>query len=100
MDIKKGQLIVITTGDYSDYGIRDHMRAERDFNPYVEAQRFMDTGDYLQPPEYDPTGDPDIYGSDDRFLAWCIREGFLSPVAAEEVTELHIGSYGRLELSP
>ena len=98
MKIKKGQIVVITKGEYSDYGLYDHLRALRDFDAYEEAERFKVEGEYLRAPEWDQKGEPGEYGSDDRFLAWLLREGIMEPTK-DEVVELWIGGYGSLEVS-
>ena len=41
--IRKGQIVAITSGDYSDYCLLDHVRALRDFEPVAEAERFKPT---------------------------------------------------------
>lgn len=94
--IKKGEYIAITKGEYSDYCLVDHLRAERDFSPSVEAERFKLEGDFKVPPNYDPDGEPEEWDSEVRFLAWMIREGIVTTV--ENVVELHVGCYGKLDL--
>lgn len=96
MQIKSGQIVAITKGEYSDYCLGDHMRALKDFDSDGEIERFKRDGNYLAVPEWDKSGEPDAYGSDERFLAWLIREGFLEPLPDEVVVELWIGSYGQL----
>ena len=83
--IRKGQIIAITAGDYSDYCLRDHMRALRDFNPVAEAERFKPK-DTRQ----------DYRGEDEEYIAWLIREAIVEPLSVGEVVELHVGSYGCL----
>jgi len=94
--IKKGQIIAISTGEYSDYSVREYVRATRDIDRVAEVKRFKETGPYLAPPSWDEKGDPEEYGSDDRFIAWAIKEGLWEPVEADLITEWWIGSYGRL----
>lgn len=96
MKITKGQIVWVTTGEYSDYGVRDHMRALRDFDNTEEIARFKEEGDYLAVPARGISKKPTIDGADDRYLAWCIREGIMAPMGADEAVELHIGSYGGL----
>lgn len=91
MKISKGQLIAITNGEYSDYCLRDHMRALQDFNAHDEAERFKKTDDYLSKNQYS-AGRPSKYGSDMRFLAWLIRENIVEPLEHGTVVELYIGS--------
>ena len=97
MKIKKGQIVAITTGDFSYYSVNDHLRALRDFDAYEEAERFKREGDYLVPYKYDPNGTPNHSGSTGRFLAWAIREGLMEPTH-DEVVELWIGSSDSLEV--
>jgi hypothetical protein len=99
MKIKQGQVVAITTGEYSDYCLRDHLLALKDFDAKAEAERFKEVGDYFAVPEYDPEGEPETWGCHDRFLAWAIREGLLEPLNDASVVDLHIGSYGELEVN-
>lgn len=98
MKISAGQLIAITNGEYSDYCLRDHVRALKDFDAAREAERFKVEGDYLAPPEWDKNGEPAHYGSDERFIAWMIREGLIEPLDADTVVELWVGAYGELRV--
>ena len=99
MKIRKGQIIALTEGEYSDYNLRDHVRALKDFETGDEIKRFMDSGDYLAPPEYDETGEPTRYGSDDRVIAWAIRNKLSEPLTDSEVVEWYLGAYGDLEVT-
>lgn len=83
--IRKGQIVAITSGDYSDYCLLDHVRALRDFEPVAEAERFKPTS--LR---------TDYRDEDADYLAWLIRETIVEPLPVGEVVELHIGSYGCL----
>ena len=98
MKIKQGQILAITTGVYSDYTLRDHVRALRDFDTASEVGRFVKEGDYIAPPDWDENGEPSIYGSETRFIAWAIREGLIEPLSKNEVIEWHIGSYEQLDI--
>lgn len=83
--IRKGQIIAITDGAYSDYCLRDHMRALRDFDPVAEAERFK------------PTEIREAYSEEDQeYIAWLIREAIVERLPVGEVVELHVGSYGCL----
>lgn len=84
MKISKGQIVAITTGEYSDYCLRDHMRALQDFETGEEMTRFKCETDGKYPSEQA------------GFLAWTIREGILEPIESSEVVEFHIGNYGGL----
>lgn len=97
MEIKKGQFLVITTGEYSDFGIREYVRAMRDFDTKEVSDAFRSSGPYKEVLEWAVDDEPSTYGSDDRFMAWAIREGYFAPVDAAEVQEWHIGSYGHFD---
>ena len=86
MKINKGQIIALTEGEYSDYNLRDHVRALQDFDTTEEIVRFMEIGNYLGGDE------PREYGSDDRFIAWAIREHLIEPLEKNEVVEWHLGA--------
>lgn len=84
MQILKNQIVAITTGEYSDYCLRDHLRALKDFDTAAEISRF----------KKQDTAIVDDYGDQDRFLAWAIREGLMSPLDDASVVEFWIGAYG------
>lgn len=96
MQIMAGQIIALTTGEYSDYGLRDHVRCIRAFESDEIIAEFKETNEYLVPPSWAPEDEPTAYGADDRFIAWLIRLGFIEPLDDDAVVEWHIGSYGRL----
>lgn len=83
--IRKGQIIAITQGAWSDYCLLDHVRALRDFDPIIEAERF-------KPEELRK----DYFNDDEEYVAWLIREAIVEPLPVNEVVELHIGDYGGL----
>lgn len=97
MKVKQMQILAITTGKYSDYTLLDHARALRDFDTTNEISRFVKEGDYLAPAYLN--GDPDVDGSDTRFVAWAVREGLIEPLPENDVIEWHIGEYGELDVS-
>ena len=99
MKIRKGQIIALTGGEYSDYNLRDHVRALKDFETVDEIKRFMGSADYLAPPEYDKNGEPTSYGSDDRFISWAIRNKLIEPLTDNEVVEWYLGAHGTLEVT-
>ena len=84
-DIKKGELITIATGAYSDYSISGVFRVLADFNPQEQMEKFA---------AETPLEDDDTYRDLSEFIAWISRSGLLEPL---ESREWHIGSYGRLE---
>ena len=50
MKINKGQIVAITSGEYSDYCLQEHWLAGRDFNVGQELARFKKTEFYSPPP--------------------------------------------------
>jgi hypothetical protein len=88
MKINKGQIIAITTGEYSDYCLHGHMKALLDFETKLIARDYLK----LNPPtDYD-------WDAHDKFIAWLISEGFVEPLDESCVIEFYIGSYNRLEI--
>ena len=88
MEIKKGQLIAIASGEYSDYYIRDYLRALVDIDTHEVMRLFKSIP---LPKGAKP------YGRQDDFLAWLQAERIVEPSETNEVIEWHIGSYGELE---
>ena len=85
----KGTALILTTGEYSDYGICSTLVTIEDCDLPALAVRFRG-----------PDFDPDDYDhlelkAPDAFAAWLVVEGLAMPMKAETV---HLGSYARLEL--
>ena len=84
MNYKAGALLLITTGEYSDYYPHGIFRAVRDFNIketvalYIEREK-PDTEEYSF--EFD------------KLVAWLSREGYVEDV---QHTELWLGAYSNL----
>lgn len=102
MQIKSGQIVALTTGEYSDYCLNDHMRCMRDFDSDAERAHFLESSPEvaarrakyvkrIAPNQTQVTG---IVWTGDMFIAWLQREGFLEPLE-NEVVELWVpgGSY-------
>ena len=101
MKLTKGQIVALTEGEYSDYGIKDHLRVASDFDIAAAREEFKGTDKYLERPDWeDPKAECDeslwSYGSPDRFIAWLIQRGQLEPLKPDEVVTYHIGRYGHL----
>lgn len=79
MKITKGQIVAITTGEYSDYCLDDHMRASKDFDTAEEIARFKQ--------ECNHRGEE---AGQRPFLAWAIREFLMEPTERDEVRESSI----------
>lgn len=94
MQVKQGQILAVTQGEYSDYCLKDHFRALVDF----------DTNEFIQKyKEQFPDGDSDRWKKyaynkydQDRFLAWCVEQKLIEVLSENEVQEWYIGSYGDL----
>ena len=74
---KKGEIIVITRGEYSDYRLKDVVRAERDFTLRDVVESF----EKVYPNHEDYT---------EAFMPWLIFMGYVSEV---EWREFHTGEY-------
>lgn len=100
---RRGDLIVFSTGEYSDYGYAGHFVALEDIttehfqNAREEAERRYRIADEAQDNWTRESGAPYPPSEDKHsaFIAALIRSGLLVSVA---VTEHHIGSYGDIEL--
>ncbi|MFA4826483.1 MAG: hypothetical protein WC593_15135 [Methanoregula sp.] len=84
-EISAGEVIVLTKGEYSDYGINGYIVSLIDF----DMQDAIDVFNKLQ-----LKGDDwDIHT---KFVAWLVSTERCVPV---EHREIHIGSYGDLAIS-
>lgn len=82
-----GAVIAFETGDYSDFGYIGHVVTTRDCDFVALAEKyrenFVSNDEYHKP---DPDG----------FVGWLTINEFVFPAT---VSTLHIGSYGRLEIT-
>lgn len=99
MQIKKGQIVALTGGDYQeDYWLVGHMRALKDFDSEVEKRRFLDTSPEVAENEakYVRQVSPScrVYSGQvwtgNMLISWMQREGLLDPLDDDAVVELHI----------
>lgn len=78
-----GTLLMIETGEYSDYSFNGPVRVLKDVTKRVLAEKFRAAEpleDWLDAPEpYD-------------FLPWLVKEGYAE--AVDNVVSWHVGSYG------
>lgn len=81
--ISAGEVIVLTQGEYSDFGIKGYIVATVDFNIKEAIE------------EFNPTLDEDDWDKHTKFLAWLIHTEKAVPVKHREI---HIGSYSVLEV--
>lgn len=90
---RRGDLIVFSTGEYSDYGYIGHFVALEDITGgHFETAREDAERRYRDAEERDGWSSA---GKHEIFIAALIRAGLLVSVA---VTEHHIGSYGNIDL--
>lgn len=91
---RRGDLIVFSTGEYSDYGYTGHFVALEDITGEHFASAKEDAERRFREEEeakgWCPGGD-----KHEMFIVALIRAGLLVSVA---VTEHHIGSYGSFDL--
>jgi hypothetical protein len=93
IELKAGQLVVFSTGEYSDYGYRGSYVVLRD----VPATEMVEIADQVRAEvkaEEEKTGWSD--GVHQKFQAALIRRACLADI---NLREIHLGSYGELDLS-
>ena len=93
MILKKGQLIAITTGEYSDYCLVDHMRLLCDLDFDVIRREFFAQKEPLKEREYDDAG---FYN---QFLVWAIKMNYLESLEPDTVLEVYFSKYGELDIT-
>lgn len=101
MTIPAGSLICFSTGEYSDYGYAGHFVTLKDVTrerltaARILAQQRIDeaTAEWTEESGEEPH--PSWLDIHEVFIAELIRAGLLMAVNCHE---MHIGSYGRLEL--
>jgi hypothetical protein len=99
MLIKKGSLINITNGSYSDYCLRGTMRALQDLDTKELVLKFAELNkDKLDPVlAYDKKSiryyksKTYEFSTGDEFIAWLNKEGYVEDTL--EVTEWWVGEY-------
>jgi hypothetical protein len=90
--LKAGSVLVLETGDYSDYSIHGPFRVLKDFDQLEAMQTFITA--FWQSSVRDPDDRPDA----DAFIGWLNREQFIADI--EDATRWHIGDpYGTLDTS-
>ncbi len=84
LKFKAGEVVVLTSGQYSDYGLTGFVVAIADFDMSDEAILYA----------LDSRSKYDDYGFDkfdyDEFVAWLIKKELVIPV---KYREIHLGSY-------
>jgi hypothetical protein len=85
--LKKGTLLIIETGEYSDRSWSGPVRLLGDYVKADLAEEFKR--------EWKPENDWDDRPSPGEFLPWLIKAGKAESV--DDVEEWHVGSYGDFE---
>jgi hypothetical protein len=80
-----GQLVSLTQGEYSDFGIVDIVVVRKECDLKELREEFLKQH---EPKHQWDTGDPSA------FVAWMAREEY---VASASYSEIHLGGYGRIE---
>jgi hypothetical protein len=83
--IKKGTLVLLTSGEYSDYDLKAIGRATQDIDPEGLRQEW-----FSMHPEQADQYSAEFYA----FVAWLAKSGLIEEMPC---VELHLGSYGNLE---
>jgi len=98
---KAGELINLTTGEYSDYCLRGTVKVLKDFDSLEAVTNFVSLYPTLKPihryrskevVEYRDTSSYLGIGHDD-FIAWLNREGYIEDTPMQE---WHVGSYSSI----
>ncbi len=94
MKIQIGDLVLLSEGKYSDYGILDTFRALKDFDTSDVIREFM-AKEY---PDYDPDYDPEDWEESrpeyEDLQKWVISVGYVEEL---KTVEWHIGVYGQFD---
>ena len=89
--MKKGQRVIVTTGKYSDYGIRDSFVVLKDFSFDKALARWLEKNSDDGLFSYDESND------EQAFLESLRKRGY---VADEKLNEVHLSDYSRPESTP
>lgn len=89
MKVKQGQLLAVTQGEYSDYCLKDHFRALKDFDTDEIKEQFK----FNNKPISMDMGWGASWNQDE-YLAWATKEGYIEVLSENEVQEWYIGTYG------
>lgn len=103
IDIKAGQLIMLSSGQYSDFGYNGHFvalenidRGKVDHIKRIVEDRYKKSNDAYEKWAETRQGEyPGVIDRHETFIAEMIRCGL---VLSLDVRELYLGSYGDLDL--
>lgn len=89
LDIKAGELVVFSEGEYSDYGYGGSFVMLQDISQEEMLRIAAETNAAAD------ADDDNYFNRSGMFVAALIRGGYLASI---NLREIHLGSYGRLEL--
>lgn len=87
MLIKKGTVLCLETGEYSDYVVHGPFRVLRDFDQGQVVAQFK--AQWTPPHEWRDEPDPD------EFMGWLVSERYIEDI--DPVLRWHLGSYGSMD---
>lgn len=94
LEIAAGELFCLSSGDYSDYGYKGHFIALRAISE-AEMRKFeQDAKERMEADQN--AAEPEWYDARDLFIAALIASG---AVMSLPIREIHIGSYGSVDLT-
>lgn len=79
--IRAGSLLIVSTGEYSDYSVDGVFRAKSDIDPEALRSEWL---------ALHPEQTVRYCFRDEQFLAWVAGKGLLEPI---DCTEWHLGDY-------
>ncbi len=93
MQIIKGDLVLLSAQEYSDYSILDTFKARKDFDTSEVIQEFMLCFKTIHPEDDE---EEELYNGPeyDEFQLWLINAKYIKELITKE---WHIGSYGRFD---
>lgn len=80
--MEAGEILMITNGEYSDFGHIGLFRVVVDFDAKLALQKYLDQH---------PEEQNDYSGSEYSFAAWLLRQGLVEDV---DYKTWHVGAYG------
>lgn len=83
MKIKAGEILILSHGEYSDYGFDGPFKVIREFDQAELSEEFLKDWRQSGEPEW---GRPGEF----KFIAWLSKAGYIEDLASHN---WHIGSY-------
>lgn len=86
MKIETGAVLVIETGEYSDYSFTGPFRVLKAFDQAEIVEAYA-----AETPKQEWSDKPDL----EPFIPWLVKHGYIEDVPG--VVSWHVGGYGRFE---